>query len=535
VGKIIRDAENRVSGTATYNTGRLTISISLRDRIVFALLVFLGCETVLYYADYWFLGGHRKNIVLFILLSYVVFRGIVRSVFSWIFFQFVSIPRQSPMSEKLSVDVMITAMPGEPYEMFKETLSAVSAITYPHTGYLLDGGNDLQLKALCAETGMTHVNCSGVQGAKAGKINYCLKEHAKGEVVLILDCDHVPCPDVLDKILPCFSDKKVGFVQMVQAYYNADKNNVTRAAAEQSFGFYGPLQMGLDGLSMPIAIGANCTFRRAALDSIGGHAVHLAEDACTSMRIHAAGWKSRYVPYRGSYGIVPEDVQTFFKQQIKWAKGMFDLFFREYPRLFKNLNVQNKFYYFFAGTFYLTGIVSSLSILLPIVFLFMQIYAIEMPIDGFFLHVIPYLIMSNIITWYIQRWYSDSTERQVPWRSMVMEKGTWYIYTLAFFYSLLGKNVPYVPTPKSGTQRTDFVLLLPHILAVCLSVAAVVYPFLVYHRIDDGTKLMMFFASANIVTLLPVIFWGRGWLLGGKKSKTAGDFIDLHQEQRGSL
>jgi cellulose synthase (UDP-forming) len=273
--------------------------------------------------------------------------------------------------------------------------------------------------------------------------------------------------------------------------------------------------MGLDGLDMAIAIGANCTFRRSALDSINGHAVHLAEDCCTSMRIHAAGWKGRYVPYRASYGLVPEDLQTFFKQQIKWSKGMFDLLFREYPSLFAKFNIQQKIYYLFAGTFFLGGAVNLLTIILPIVFLFFQIYAIEMPVTGYFMHIIPYMLTSLVLSFYIQRWYSDRKEHGFPWRSMFLEKGTWHIYTLGLYYSLTGKAVAWLPTPKTGAGKTGIGLLLPHIIAIVLSAAAIVYPFLAYHRLDNGTALMMVFAAMNVVTLAPTVLWG----LRGNRSR----------------
>ena len=132
--------------------------------------------------------------------------------------------------------------------------------------------------------------------------------------------------------MPHYEDDEVGFVQVVQAYYNIDESFVAYAAAEQSFGFYGPTLLGLNGQGIPTAIGANCTFRRKALDSIGGHAVHLAEDALTSMRIHAEGWKSVYEPYRASEGLVPADIGAFFKQQLKWSTGLTTLLFREYPK-----------------------------------------------------------------------------------------------------------------------------------------------------------------------------------------------------------
>ena len=38
-----------------------------------------------------------------------------------------------------------------------------------------------------------------------------------------------------------------------------------RAAAEQTYAFYGPIMQGMSGTGTAVAIGANCTFRRKAL------------------------------------------------------------------------------------------------------------------------------------------------------------------------------------------------------------------------------------------------------------------------------
>ena len=149
-----------------------------------------------------------------------------------------------------------------------------------------------------------------VPGAKAGKINRALAMTTE-EFVLVLDPDHVPFPEFLDRVLGPFAYARVGFVPVSPAYYNQRRSFTAAAAAEQTYAFYGPGQMGLYGHGSCVAIGANCTFRRAALDSIGGHGIGLAEDLVTAIRIHAAGWKSVYVHEIVSRGLVPEDLGSF--------------------------------------------------------------------------------------------------------------------------------------------------------------------------------------------------------------------------------
>lgn len=482
--------------------------ISRAERIVLYVLLTLGIESVIFFAHWWFWGGHRIQLFFFIILSFAIFWEIFRNLINWYIYSYIKVPKQCEIQSRFTADILTTAMPGEPYAMFERTLTAIAKMNYPHNSFLLDGGNDEKLKALCHRLDINHVDCSGIDGAKAGKINFCLDHYSKSDIVLIIDPDHIPEPDFLDKTLPYFENPKVGFVQVVQAYYNLNESFVASAAAEQTFGFYGPTLLGLNGQGIPTAIGANCTFRRQALDSIGGHAIHLAEDALTSMRIHARGWQTVYLPYRGSRGLVPADLGSFFKQQLKWSTGMFYLLFREYPKLFKRFNLASKLHYFFAGTFYFNGLAVFFTLVLPIIFLTFHIFAVEMPLTKFLVHYLPYVGMAIVINFFIQRWYTHTEEKGFPWKSMLLEKGTWHIYLLGLFYGITGKKVAYLPTPKDTQTGIYLNHVFPHIIIVLLSVFAIVYALLTYHRFDAGTNLMIFFASLNIILLLPNIFLG---------------------------
>src|SRR6185503_4470976 len=187
-------------------------------------------------------------------------------------------------------------------------------IRYPHTTYLLDDTRDPRFAELAKAMGAVPLEIIGVPGAKAGKINRAL-EMTSEDFILVLDPDHIPFPEFLDRVLGYFQDEQIGFVQVSQAYYNAPESFVARAAAEQTFAFYGPTMQGMHGTGTTVAIGANCTFRRKALESIGGHGIGLAEDLVTSIRLHAAGWRSVYVPEIVSRGLVPEDLDSFLRQQ----------------------------------------------------------------------------------------------------------------------------------------------------------------------------------------------------------------------------
>jgi len=492
--------------------------VTLKDRIFLIILVTLAIESVIYLADWWFLGSHKKNMAFFPILSFALFWPIFRGVYTWIIYLFIDVPdMDKKVKEGIKVDVFTTAMPGEPYNMFEETLIAIQNIKYPHNTYLLDGGNDEKLIALCKKLGVNHIDSRDIPGAKAGKVNNCLFNHSDGEFVFIIDPDHIPKEDFFHKVLPHFEDEKVGFVQVVQAYYNTDESIVAYGAAEETFGFYGPMQMALNGLKIPTAIGANCTFRRSALLKVGGHAQDLAEDALTSMRIHSEGYKSVYLPYRGSRGLVPADLRSFFKQQLKWSNGMFNLLFKRYPKLFFKFNLSAKIHYLFAGTFYFNGVSILLMTVLPILFLFFQIYAIEMKLTDFALHMIPYIVFSMAINFYIQKWYTNEHEKGFPIKSMILDRGSWFIYVTSLYFSIIGKNIPYLPTPKTTVAGGAPELIKPHVFMSILSLLAILFVPVSYYRIDGGTILMMGFAAINIILSLPIIYIGFVGLKGVKK------------------
>jgi cellulose synthase (UDP-forming) len=464
----------------------------------------LGGVSSLYFVEFWLFSDARRSPGYFALLTFAVFWGVSRSFINGCLYFFIAPPPERPMTRRYGVDVLTTAMPGEPFAMLERTLTEIGRLSSPHRTFLLDGGNDPSLRALCASLGVQHVDCTHVGGAKAGKINHCLSRHASSEIVLILDPDHRPRADLLERTLMWFDDPKVGFVQVVQAYYNTSESFVSNAAAEQTFGFYGPTMLGLNGLGIPTAIGANCLFRRAALDSIGGHAVHLAEDALTSIRLHAKGWRSVYVPFRGTSGLVPADLNAFFKQQYKWSAGMSDLLLREYPKLFRTLDGTARAHYFCAGTFYLNGLATFLTLALPIWFLFLGAFAVEFELTEFLIHLAPYSLSTLVTYAFIQRWYTHASERRVPWRSLVLERATWHVYLTGVLSAVLGRRVEYRPTPKSSDHRSQLGLVLPNLLVMALSVAAIGFALSTYARIDDGAWLMIGFAAVNTTLLLPV-------------------------------
>jgi cellulose synthase (UDP-forming) len=454
---------------------RRAAPIQTWQRWVLALFLFLGLQSVVYFGLWWFRLVHVNRPVLFVLLSLATWYGVFRMMVGWYNAFHLEQPPIMPSVEGKSVAVFTTSSPGEPYEMFVRTLAALRDVRYPHTTYLLDDTQDPRFADLAWEMEAVHMEIVGVPGAKAGKINEALKRTTE-EFILVLDPDHIPLPHFIDRVIGYFGDETVGFVQVSQAYYNAGESFVARAAAEQTFSFYGPILQGMYGTGTSVAIGANCTFRRSALESIGGHGIGLAEDLVTSIRLHAAGWKSVYVPEVVSRGLVPSDLDSFVKQQLKWSRGVHEVLFKEYPRAFPRLTAHQKISYFMIGSYYIVGLTTLIYISIPLIYLWTGRQPAAFLLSEYIQHALPVGLFGILIYRLSQQWLCDPVrERGFHWRGTLMKVGCWSVYLKGLVLSLANIAVPYIPTAKERRQGRFWKLARVPVLVIAVSIATLVY------------------------------------------------------------
>ena len=159
-------------------------------------------------------------------------------------------------------------------------------------------------------------------GYKAGALEAGLKV-ARGEFVGIFDADFLPGSDFLLKLMPHFSDPKIGMVQARWGHINQDYSLLTKI---QSILLDGHFVLEHGGRHR-----AGCFFnfngtagvwRRAAIEDAGGwqHDT-LTEDLDLSYRAQLRGWKFVFVPDLVAPAEVPVEMNAFKSQQHRWAKG----------------------------------------------------------------------------------------------------------------------------------------------------------------------------------------------------------------------
>jgi cellulose synthase (UDP-forming) len=500
-------------------------------------LITAGLAAVLLLFDWWFRPAHVAEPVLFILLSVAFWYGMSRILVGWFNYIAVASPEEWPAPAGKGVAIFTTSSPGEPLSMFETTLAACARITYPHTTYLLDDTQDPRFREVAQKHGALWLELVGLPGAKAGKINRAL-ELTDEEFILVLDPDHIPFPNFLDRVLGYFEDAQVGFVQVSQAYYNQFRSFVARGAAEQTYVFYGPVMMGMFGHGVSLAIGANCTFRRSALQSIGGHGIGLAEDLVTSIRLHAAGWKSVYVPEIVSRGLVPEDLGSFLKQQLKWARGVFEILFAELPRLAPKLTWRQRLSYLMIGTYYLCGTTTLIYIVIPFLYLWFGFLPAAMRFEEFLISILPVSMLGVVIYLFVQRWMCHpETERGVHWRGLMLKIGCWPVYLYGTILAILDRTVPYIPTSKEARRGAFGRLATPHLVVMTLYLVTIAQ--VVWARLTQLSEAQLMLTSEAVwgmigfETLSMLMLGGMlyaAWEATRPPAGNAWDAVDLTKE-----
>ena len=196
--------------------------------------------------------------------------------------------REVPITVPLgtTVDVFITTY-DEPIDLVMITARHARDIRYPHETWLLDDGARPELAAAAAELGVGYIKrgadwANRPLHAKAGNLNNALMT-TTGELLLILDADQVPKPEILDKTLGYFDDERVALVQTPQFFGNVPTGDPLGSQAPL---FYGPIQQGKDGWNAAFFCGSNALLRREALMQLGitGYVAEVERAVDTALR-----------------------------------------------------------------------------------------------------------------------------------------------------------------------------------------------------------------------------------------------------------
>ncbi len=319
-----------------------------------------------------------------------------------------------PTAQWFTVDIYIPTY-NEDLNIVRKTALAALALDYPADKkrvYILDDGRQFaerreQLYQICQELGCSLITRPDNRHAKAGNINHALHLTA-GELILILDCDHMPSRQFLQKTVGFFYQPKVALVQTPHWFYNPDpfeRNLLThgRVPALNEL-FYKVIQKGNDFWNAAFFCGSAAVIRRDSLLEVGGIAVEtVTEDCHTSLRLHSAGYDTVYYDKIMVAGLAPEKFSAYVGQQVRWARGMAQILRLENPLFNRRLKltIPQRLCYFSATSHFFFGFPRLMYALAPMLFLLFGINLVRGLGIETLAYAVPHIVLglnANYIT-----------------------------------------------------------------------------------------------------------------------------------------
>lgn len=297
-------------------------------------------------------------------------------------------------------------------------------------------------------------------GFKAGALENGMKT-AKGDLIAIFDADFVPKPDFLRKLIDYFVEPTVGCAQMRWAHINGSYNLLTRLQTIMLDGHFVVEQTTRNRTGNFFNFnGTAGIWRRQAIEMSGGwqHDT-LTEDTDLSFRAQLMGWQFVYLLDEEAPAEIPVDVNAFKAQQRRWAKGVLQVWFKLYRRIwYAPLPLRVKLEMFFR----LTG---NISYPLMIVASFMQfplllvrynqglyqLMVLDVPL--LFFSTVSVVLFYGTAVWYLDNKRS-SRLLHLP---LVMGLGIGLAFSnaRAVLEALLGVKSEFVRTPKYRVEKTN--------------------------------------------------------------------------------
>jgi cellulose synthase (UDP-forming) len=235
---------------------------------------------------------------------------------------------------------------------------------------------------------------------------------------------------------------------------------------------------------------------------------HVSEDIYTSILLHgdaARRWRSVMHPRIESKMLSPQDMLTWMIQRFKYAAGSLDILFHDNifnRRRFKLSLPQTLMY---ATTFwsYLACVWNTVFLISPVIYLFTGIPPVSAWSTPFYLHFLPFFIVSELAfmfgTWGISAW--DGRASYLSFFSMNLR---------ALDTVLRGEQIKFHVTPKERQTGRFLYLVKPQIAIVLLTLTGLIWGGIQVARgqVDDpsGYVINIFWGAVNIAAMLPLIF-----------------------------
>jgi cellulose synthase (UDP-forming) len=345
---------------------------------------------------------------------------------------------------------------GESIDVIRQTALAARDLIGSHTTYILDDGKSDKVRALAEDIGVQYIRRHNNIGAKAGNLNHALSL-TSGEYFVIFDADFVAKPNFLTETLPFFVKPGVAFVQTPQ-HYNNMNNLISRGAGYMQNVFYKLIQPGKNRFNAAFCVGTNVIFRRSAVEAVGGISeASKSEDIWTSLALHEAGYQSIFINDILAVGNAPDTISAYFKQQLRWATGGFEILLN-YNFFKSKLNFDQKVQYFSTAFFYMHGLAMLLLMFLPPLQIFFNLSPINLSVSfaTWLFFYLGFYAMQIVVAFYTMESFRLET--------IVLAMASFPIYLKALTNVVLHRDVAWHATGSLSRSESPFSFVTSQIM-----------------------------------------------------------------------
>jgi cellulose synthase (UDP-forming) len=331
------------------------------------------------------------------------------------------VPLPEDTSQYPSVDVFIPTY-NEPLDIVKTTATAALNIDYPRdrlTVHILDDGATLAkrndpktakeawerhyaFRRMAIVLGANYITRESNVKAKAGNLNHAF-HHTASDLILFLDCDHVPAKDILKNTVGWFvKDQKLAMIQTPHFFMNPSPlekdGEALREAPSASELFYRGAQLGLDCWNSSFFCGSAGILRRRNLEEVGGFSGEtITEDCETAYALHRKGYRSLYIARPMVCGLSPETFDDLILQRSRWAQGMTQIMVLKNPLFEKGLKLYQRLCYLNSGMYWFFCISRCIFFVAPAVFLLLGLHVFYASVPQVIAYALPHFLSSILL------------------------------------------------------------------------------------------------------------------------------------------
>ncbi len=405
-----------------------------------------------------------------------------------------------------SVTVLVPGR-NEPLKILEATFICIKSLNYAAKRMIFLDGSDPQFIAenqkLAQKYGLEHFVPEHPSKNKAEIINKILP-NIESKYYCIFDADQNPMPDfLLETVALAEYSNNIAFIQTPQLYTNFNVGPIAKGAALQQSIFFENICEGKGASNAMFCCGTNFLMQTEVLKKVGGFDENsVTEDFATSVKIHALGYRSIYYNHVRVFGMAPETLPAYFKQQYRWSAGTVGVVRKLTSEVYSGrlkLSFMQVWEYFLSATYYFTGWSFFLLIICPALYLLFNIPSYFASPLFYLLTFVPYYFLTLTI------FYATMKGRNYSAKDIfignIMSSLSFPILMQSTISAILNKKIAFQITDKGKSDIMPFWRLWPWILIILFNLAAIIKGAYRYDENHYAIGINMFWCAYHILLL----------------------------------